>query len=238
MTDRNIPIQFRDFGVAASIDRNALNNIMLMTQGEVRRTAARALQSCVAKIDVTYADKNRSPQSGSAFLYSDQAYLLASAHVVYGCDSIRVSFDNGRFVFNGSVAYLPPQHEIKQIDLAIVKIEGAPHGYRHDRHYIGSVKMPQIGDSVSCAGYAFNGSFQFTTGIISNVPNLSRIIVTNATDSGTSGGPCVDQYASCLIGVVQGHYGHHHDQTRVLSLSPVKDFFNDAPEGVPILLIQ
>ncbi|KAI3641506.1 hypothetical protein MIR68_000636 [Amoeboaphelidium protococcarum] len=123
MTDSNIPIQFRDFGVSASIDRDALKNIMLLTQDEVRHTAARALLSCVAKIDVTYADKNRSPQSGSAFLYSDQTYLLASAHVVYGCNSIRISFDNGRFVFNGSVAYLPPQHEIRQIDLAIVKIE-------------------------------------------------------------------------------------------------------------------
>jgi hypothetical protein len=122
-----------------------------------------------------------------------------------------------------------------QSDLAVLKLEIEPHLFEagHQLPFIKLAVECIPGSMAFCGGFAIDGNFHIADGIVTNTDDPHRIVITDITDSGLSGGPCVGRAYRGLFGVVQRDFGHTQHRTAVIPLLDVDNFlrlFPDIPQ--------
>jgi hypothetical protein len=97
--------------------------------------------------------------------------------------------------------------------------------------YIRMARSVSVGYLTYCGGFPEETSqtaqkinFQMTSGYLSMIPEAHQYVVSNITDSGCSGGPCVGRTSNDLIGIIQGDFGRHHHQTCVIPFLDADNF--------------
>jgi hypothetical protein len=148
------------------------------------------------------APRARSGQSfGSGFVVSPGGDILTNAHLVGGCQALRVRANEQEMLAAGVVA------KDQENDLAVIRTErplGQPAALR--------VGVPlETGESVWALGFPLTGllapELNVTQGIVSATAGVRgdplKVQITNPIQIGNSGGPLVDQ-AGNVVGVVAG----------------------------------
>jgi S1-C subfamily serine protease len=172
---------------------------------------------------VMATDSQGNVTQGSGFLINNQFYLLTAAHVVKGAVNIKVKFQ-GSGILNSQVI----RHD-EWLDLALIFIPYLP-TQNHQLPYMKLAPETAVGDVVFCGGYV-NQTFQLSDGVLTHSDNVHRLIVSNLSDNGTSGGPVVGQGLRNLYGVIREDYGQTHHRTSVIPAWDVDNFLKTDPNG-------
>lgn len=150
-----------------------------------------------------FNDGNVQQGEGSGFLWDDKGHIVTNHHVIYGSDSVHVSFSDGQN-FLAEVLGSDPD-----ADLAVLKIE------LNDTFYppvqLADSNDLNVGQLAIAIGSPFGEEFSLTTGVISglgrtinsfsgNFSNPQIIQTDAAINPGNSGGPLLDSTGS-VIGI-------------------------------------
>jgi hypothetical protein len=193
-----------------------LGSFWALSKEKILEVANEKLPYAVAKVT-----SSTSTHLGSCFLYSDRFYALTCRHVVNGHDSLFVEF-----IPYGKVSAATDA----DCDLAVI---GFPqdNAESHSLPFLKLCKESYPGLTSLCAGFSVDGSMQITDGSITHSDHPHRIVCTNITDHGTSGGPCVDRSLWALIGVIAGYFGISHHRARLIPFWDVDNFLRKHPDS-------
>jgi S1-C subfamily serine protease len=164
---------------------------------------------------------------GSGFFFDSSPHLLTCAHVIKNASDLLIKFAN-----DPQQSY-PVIVEAADIgtDLALLRIDQVSQDFRHQIDFIRILREGRIGDITYCGGYPAEAEqlekdvkFQVTKGNFTLIPATHSYVVSNQTDHGCSGGPCVTSRINCLLGVIQDDFGRTHHQTKLIPFLDVDNF--------------
>jgi S1-C subfamily serine protease len=163
---------------------------------------------------------------GTAFFYSDQMFMITCEHVIHGLNEVLVSFPFHNIISLARVVNADPS-----VDLAILELTGVESDH-HGLPYLKLAPQANTGDLVFAGGFSADGNYHFTDGQVSNTDNPHVLVVTNLTDHGTSGGPCVGRGFRNLVGVIKSDFGVAHHRTQLIPFFDVDNYVKRV-QGVP-----
>jgi S1-C subfamily serine protease len=186
------------------------------------KDAIAILSRACGRVMTTLADGTQK-HIGTAFFYSDQFCMITCEHVIHGWPNISVSFPYYNLTLNARVFHSDPR-----VDLAIIVLD-TQEPTPHHLPYLRLTPNANAGDLVCVGGFSNDGNLHYTVGFISNSDDPHKIVVSNLSDHGTSGGPCVGRGLTNLIGVVKDDFGVAHHRTLLIPFLDVDNFVRSAP---------
>jgi putative serine protease PepD len=157
-------------------------------------------------VQVTATSATGEPSTGAGVIVDDMADILTSLHIVDGGSDIKVVFNDGTVSPVEIVARLPDR------DIAVLRAVSPPGQFQPAT--LGNPGSLSVGDPAFVIGHPFGLTSSYSTGVISGLdrsmtaPGLSQPITgmiqfDAAVNSGSSGGPLVDQKGD-VVGIVTG----------------------------------
>lgn len=140
---------------------------------------------------------------GTGTFFSSQPYLLTCYHVIENAINIFVDFPvlpNSPSNIPATVVAADPM-----CDLALIKLS-IPDEEKIEVPYVQLIPEIHHGEICFSSGFSVDGLFHLGEGIIASSSDPNKIVVTNLTDHGVSGGPCVGAGYRNLIGIVRGPF--------------------------------
>jgi S1-C subfamily serine protease len=201
-------------------------SIFATTKEALMEIASDILSSVCGRITVTKVDG--STASGTGFLFCDQFFILTCEHVIHGFQSIQIQFHaHGNASMECNVI-----SSDSDMDLAILKIvcpAGTPE--RHPLPFLKCSTSANTGIVAFVGGYP-GDKFHFTDGIVASSNYPDKLVLTNLSNAGTSGGPCVGKKCRNLIGMVKEDFGQVHHRTTIIPYVIIYQFVRSVP-GCP-----
>ncbi len=157
-------------------------------------------------VQVTARLASGEPSSGAGVIVDEMADILTSLHVVDGAADVQVTFNDGTTSQVALLARLPDR------DIAVLRALTPPAQLQPAT--MGNPGALSVGDQAFVIGHPFGLTTSLSTGVISGLdrsmtaPGLARPITgliqfDAAVNSGSSGGPLVDQSGD-VVGIVTG----------------------------------
>jgi S1-C subfamily serine protease len=196
-------------GIAGPKTRAAIRTFQrdrsLPDNGEMSRSLLEELEKAPRMAYITSVERQELEEvktGGSGFIVTSTGLVLTNHQVVEGCDSLRVSRNNGEAETDAAVTATDPAN-----DLALITLDeatGRPATFRDGRGI-------SQGDGINAMGYHLYGLLarqaSVTTGVVSALAGPGRdrrfLQITAPVQPGNSGGPLFDR-SSNVVGVVVG----------------------------------
>lgn len=145
-------------------------------------------------------DGSSSGSSGTAFFINKQGNLLTNNHVVEGCKTLSINYDDKEF--NAQLIATD-----KTLDLALLKVKVRPKSFINFSNY-----NPKKLQKIYVAGYPFgkglSDDLKISSGIISSLKGLqdnsNELQIDAAINHGNSGGPIVGEGGELIAIAVSG----------------------------------
>jgi hypothetical protein len=124
-----------------------------------------------------------------------------------------------------------------KVDLAVLLLK-VPDDSSHGLEPILLNAQCVPGQLAFCGGFALGENAQVTEGIVTHSTDPYRHIVTNLTDSGTSGGPCFAAGYRRILGVIKRDFSSTHHRASIIPSITVGLFLDAQVGKVPIIEIE
>jgi S1-C subfamily serine protease len=206
------------------------------------KDAISILKYITGRVDVE--KKDGTIVHGSCFFYSDTFHLLTCSHVIKDAAKIQVCVLYFVFIIsilNFLQVFFPVEEKsypakvvadgrtlLTSVDLTVLLLE-VPGMTKHNLPYVQLNPRCDQGTVVFCAGFAVDGGFHVSDGMVSRSDDPHRLVITSLTGEGLSGGPCVGRGYRNLLGVIACDFGITHHRTEVIPYFDVDNFLQQYP---------